>query len=218
MEMNLIKSSMFKSKLNIAVIDSRPIFRSGMLSEITSILPDTRPILSNNLSEFYEDNLDKNTEVIFVACTSSLQDVLIEIKQLSETQSKPEKIIVYDVKDSIWNVSKSLLVNIYGYVSDNFDHDELEQCLTSIISGKKYISPKIMCDFFGEISRNVSKSSTKMSHTEKIVANYLVEGKSVSWIARKTAKKLSTISTQKSKILKKMEVENVIDLAKVLNR
>jgi two-component system, NarL family, invasion response regulator UvrY len=73
-------------------------------------------------------------------------------------------------------------------------------------------------NFFEKLNPAKSTSETPLSPREKEVLELLLQGKWTKEIASELKLKLTTVSTHKSRIFEKMEVTNVIELFKKLDR
>ena len=143
--------------------------------------------------------------------------IISNIKKLRLLQ-ETSKIVLYGYQQPILNIIGFFQEKINGYLPDNFTDSELRECMTALAANRIYINMEIAIELMITPRPVRSKKKSVLTLTETKVANLLVRGLSPSRIAKEMDRKISTISTIKSNILRKTQVSNVIDLAQVMQK
>lgn len=129
-------------------------------------------------------------------------------------------IVIYDNQLELEKLPAYLRANVQGYISKKSDMSEIKECLTAVQNGKKYLSSDAMNWVINKYSytkpepvkRNNGKGSIDLTGNQLIIAKYLAAGMRPTAIAEKLGRKISTISTVKATIFKKLKVTNIVDL------
>lgn len=200
------------TKDSIVVIDNRPMFRAGVINTIQSTT-DQCYFTSYGSFDELTDNSQKNGNLTFlIRVGNTLETTMVtNVRKLRSTY-KSCKIILYDYQDSINDIILFFKEKIDAYLPDNFDEKDLQECITSVKSGRIYINTEIALELLTTKHKTRTKKTFRLTPTEIRVANLLVTGMRSSHIAREMDRKISTISTIKSNIYRKTKVSNIIDL------
>ncbi|KQS27778.1 response regulator transcription factor [Dyadobacter sp. Leaf189] len=104
-----------------------------------------------------------------------------------------------------------------GFISKNADSDTLKSALVLMAKKKKYINPELLYSSNNEPNLIRIKGSVTLSPIEARVAELLLEGKWLKEIGAILDISPSTVSTHKQRIFTKLNVNNIIDLARKFN-
>ncbi|MDR6808941.1 DNA-binding NarL/FixJ family response regulator [Dyadobacter sp. BE34] len=205
--------------MKIDIIGKAALERWG-LAKIVSEKIENAEITS--LSEFHHETLGETLPAdIVILCLSQLDTIHENLAQLRAASNRYSKsrILVWE------NVSsKHPFLNLRAYLSKGFDGyvtsldflEVFEQCLNRLSSGKTYICPDGV-DWLLGLAGRADREAVELTRNELDIAFRLLEGLSISQIARDSNRKASTISTIKKNILRKTNTKNVMMLGKVLN-
>src|SRR5690606_3531924 len=89
-----------------------------------------------------------------------------EIPALLKNNFRLSKTIIYCGRNAIMSLSPFYNEGVYGYIPDDFEESELSQCLSMVSHGKKYISPELVWEYFGNTSLQSSTLTKKLSRSE----------------------------------------------------
>ena len=104
-----------------------------------------------------------------------------------------------------------------GYLHKDSAPEVLKQALSTISNGGEYLSEKITRLLYREMNSDGAKLPHKrLSDREYEVLLYIGEGKSISEIAAQLSLSVKTISTYRTRILEKMNIENNSDMVKYI--
>jgi len=101
-----------------------------------------------------------------------------------------------------------------GYLNKESIHNELLPAIQAARLGKKYITPSIAELLAESLNVNTEEKHELLSNRELDVFKLLAAGKSISEIADQLSLSATTISTYRSRILEKMQMQTNADLTK----
>ncbi|TDE14430.1 response regulator [Dyadobacter psychrotolerans] len=128
-------------------------------------------------------------------------------------------ILIFTGQDEERYALRFLSAGANGFLSKNAPLEECVTALQAVVNHGKYVSKSVQQiitnNFFDRrISPKETKDHTELSHRENEILALLLEGKWTKEIATELKLKLTTVSTHKARIFKKMDVSNVIELFK----
>ena len=181
--------------------------------------------------------------VLSYACNISLvntpEDLVSKLKEknyqllLSDTKLKEldglvilekVKIIQPEIRSLfIGAISQPMIVTRYmnaganGFISSNATEKELTKALLDVISGKNYISEQVRQQKQNTLpAASISPNPfDQLSKKEFVVLLLLLKGKGTKEISTILGLKLSTTSTFRNRILKKLKVSNLVELLNI---
>lgn len=113
-----------------------------------------------------------------------------------------EQIAVRTIKSGAW-----------GYLSKDAADTELVTAIHQILSGKKYISPRVAELLAEQIENPTDKAPHELlSDREYETFILIAKGKTVSQIAKEISLSVPSVSTFRARILEKMRMKNNADL------
>lgn len=206
---------MIKPSLTILVVDDY----SFVLKAIEFILRD-----KFNLNFYYATDYKKTIDVI------SLVDVELILLDLKNRQ-KEDLLFIKKIRQLLPNVKilifstyteKSVMEyysmnNVNGFLSKSCSEEELIKAIKFVLKGNKYYSLE-----FKKLSKKVFKKNNikplhGLSNREFQISRMIVNGEKNIHISIKLGINKSTISTYKSRIFKKLQIDNIIQLADIIN-
>jgi two-component system invasion response regulator UvrY len=136
-------------------------------------------------------------------------DLLGDIKK--EFPGRPVLILSMHSEDV--HGSRVLRAGGAGYITKESAPQELEAAIRKVAAGGRYVSPALGELLATEISHGLDKSPhEKLSDREYRVMWLLASGKQINAIAREMTLSPSTVSTYRTRILKKLNVRNNAEL------
>ena len=203
--------------MKIAIIDNFPVLRLGIFMFLKDNFPDLTVVESDTIKSFNQSFLDEGVDLIILGISQSA--TANEINAISQIkQRNPEaRFIGYIERPEPATVISFMNTGMNGYLSKQADISEFLECIQLVFKGRHYVSQEIIhlilnsAKGVGEEVLSKPKK-TRLTPHEYEIARYLSEGMRTSWIAEALNKKASTISTIKSTIFKKMQVDNILKL------
>jgi len=198
--------------MNILVADDHPVVRRG-LKQILASEPDMVVV---GEAENGHDALALARRLAwdiaildFSMPGRSGVDLLKEIKQ--EYPDRP--VLVLSVFPEEINATQVFRAGGAGYLNKESASDELITAIRKVTSGGKYVSPTLAEKLATELAPDNAKPLHEtLSDREYRVMWLLASGKPINQIAREMFLSPSTISTYRSRILKKLGLENNANL------
>ena len=131
-------------------------------------------------------------------------------------KSKPPKTIVLTVHENVHYAVRVIEAGANGYVIKAAAVDELLSAIKSVCSGNIYLSKEIAEAVWKQLRSPKSDRTglSTLSQREMEVLRLLGQGKTLQESARSVGVKVSTISTYRSRILEKLNLESTNDLVR----
>ncbi len=190
--------------LSLLIADDHPVVRQGL----KRILNETPGLSVTAEASNGAEALDAVKKQAFDAVLLDISmpgmsglDVLKQIRLL-----KPDlPVLVLSVHPESQYALRVLKAGASGYISKDEDPDKLIEAVRLVIQGKKYISPW-MADKLADdvVKRREGEVHELLSDRELTVLCMIATGKTVSAIAEELNLSVKTISTYRSRLLKKM--------------
>jgi len=140
----------------------------------------------------------------------------LEIMQLINEQAPSIPVLMLSMHPAEHYAIRALKSGAYGYITKESASDELILAINTIVSGRKYITQEIANLLLDANEDMVADNQLHkyLSNREFDVMKMIAEGHKVSDIAAQLALSVNTISTYRSRILKKMSIESNAGLTK----
>lgn len=196
--------------MNILVADHHPVFRRGL-----------KCMMKEDKEYNFKGKIDDGAQLI-TSITNLKPDILIlevdlpnsnGIGSLREIRTNfPDlKILVVSCHpEEIYAVS-AVKAGANGYISKTRPVKEVKKALKTIHNGETFLSDNIKEQLESKSSNKILKFK-KLSTREIEVLNLLSRGKRNKEIARHLSINEKTVSTYKTRLLKKLKVDNIADL------
>lgn len=132
-------------------------------------------------------------------------DMLKQLKALQITT--PVLMLSMQTEDQY--ALRVLKAGAYGYLSKDCKPELLISAINMVLSGKKYISPSVSDLIVDAIGKKQSDDQHDLlSDREMLVLHYIAKGKALKEIANDLTLSVNTVSTYRSRILKKLNLKN----------
>ena len=128
------------------------------------------------------------------------------------------KVIILTMHADRRYVTEALNAGASGYLTKSCSFEELVNAIRAVSDNKKYLSPEISGIVIEE-SLNKSKKVngsifSLLTLREREVLQFLAEGKTVKEIAFDLTVSIKTVHTHRTKIMKKLKINNISSLIK----
>ena len=136
------------------------------------------------------------------------------IQELKEMHPKVRFMIFSNLKEEIYAIN-SLKAGALGYLCKTNPLSRLREAILKISSGGVYITNELAeLIAFKQTGANPISAIEKLSRREIQVLRLLINGKKNTEIALALSISDKTVSTYRTRIMKKLSVSNIIDLAR----
>jgi DNA-binding NarL/FixJ family response regulator len=130
-----------------------------------------------------------------------------------------QKILIVTMSSEEVYARKYLRLGAKGFVNKEAPPTEIRQAIVNILNNRRYLSPRVKETLMMEmLDSEVQNRFDGLSARELEIMNHLADGKFVSEIARMLSLHISTVSTHKATIMKKLGVSNVIELNRLVGK
>ncbi|OUS11919.1 DNA-binding response regulator [Nonlabens dokdonensis] len=196
--------------MNILVADHHPIFRRGL-----------KCMMKDNKEYHFKGKIDDGSQLISTIASLKPDILILEVDlpnsngigSLREVRTNfPDvKILVVSCHpEEIYAVS-AIKAGANGYISKTRPVKEVKEALKTVHKGKTFLSDNIKEQLESKTSNKILKFK-KLSTREIEVLNLLSRGKRNKEIAQHLSINEKTVSTYKTRLLKKLKVDNIADL------
>lgn len=201
---------------NIAICDDHKIVREG-LKQIISGFAEFNVVADVESGEqLFQVIRDHKVDMIILDVSLPGRNGLEVLKQIKAL--RPEiNVLVLSMYPEDQFAIRMLKAGASGYLHKDSEPGLLLDALRAIVRGGEYLSPKITQLLFREMSgKSTDLPHKHLSDREYEVLLYIGDGKSISDIANQLSLSVKTISTYRTRILEKMNMENNSDLVKYI--
>jgi len=197
---------------NILLVDSHPVVREG-LKQTLSKNKDYRVVGDIGSGVEIFEFIRKNN-VDFIISEIDLPELNgITALRAIKKEHKSIKILMFSHQpEEIYAIS-TLKAGASGYLSKSSQPDEILKATDTIVKGNVYLSEKMDKHYkYNDTSKSRTQLFKRLSTREVEVLKLLSIGKKNKHIASELEINEKTVSTYKARLLKKLNVNNVIDL------
>jgi two-component system invasion response regulator UvrY len=200
--------------IRILVADDHAIVRNGL----KQIVSDTTDMIvageASNGREALNKALEEDYDVVLLDITMpdrSGLDVLKEIKS-----QKPElPVLILSIHPEEQYAVRALKAGAAGYLTKESAPEELIRAMQKVSSGDKYVTSSLAEKLASFLKTGAEKPLHQaLSDREYEVFCMIVSGKRVKQIADELLLSTKTISTYRSRILRKMNMSNNVELTR----
>ena len=208
-----------------------------MEKKIKIVLADDHVLVRNGIKAMLEHDpdlavtgeADNGSEALELAKAVKPDLLILDIRMPQMTgleaaaklksYSPKTKAVILSMHDSEEYVLQALDAGAYGYLLKDTDKNEFVKALKQIHGGAKYFSGSVSNVLANRLlgKKSAGKPSAKidsynLSKREKEILHMVMDGKQNKQIADQLDKSIRTIETHRFNIMKKLEVNNAIDM------
>ena len=200
--------------LRILIADDHTVVRKGLKQILLDEFPNAKieevPDAEGLIKNVMQAQWDVVVSDLSMPGRSGL-DALQQIKL-----SYPNlPVLILSIHPEEQYALRSLKAGASGYLSKDTAPDELVKAVEKVLLGKKYISHTIAEKLANTFSSDSDKHlHENLSNREFDVMKLLANGKSVSEIAEMLSLSVTTVSTYRTRVMKKMNLKSNSDLTK----
>lgn len=123
------------------------------------------------------------------------------------------KILIYTMASEKLYAPKLFKAGVKGFLSKEAENSEITKAIEAILSGEDYWSKQFAMEGIGLQSANKKANPfSVLSAKELDVLNFLIQGKNTKEISNLSHLQMSTISTHKIRIFRKLNITNMVEL------
>ena len=205
-------------KIRILLADDHALVRKGIIAMLES--ENDLEIVGEANDGLEALNMSKDLQPDLV-----IMDIRMpEMNGLDATAKLPEyspttKSLILSMHDSDDYVLQSLQVGAYGYLLKDTEKNEFVKAIHQVMAGNKYYSGAVSNALASQLLGNKTMQKDPTTHQdygltkrELEILSLIIEGKKNQQIADTLGKSVRTIETHRFNIMKKLGVNNAIDM------
>jgi len=200
--------------IKILIVDDHPIFRLGLKNMIEKDADMTVAGEASNGLEALSKASKNDFDLVLLDITMPGENGMRVLKKLK--QRKPDlSVVILSMHPEKQFAMQALKLGAAGYLTKESAPQELIAAVKEISQGRKYITQSL-----GDVLAHYLKEGIygypheTLSEREYQVMTMICSGKSLSEIAAELSLNLSTVSTYRQRVLKKMKMQNDIELSR----
>jgi two-component system invasion response regulator UvrY len=198
--------------IQILIVDSHPIVRTGLESLLNS-KPDLKVVgsLSSGI-EIFEFVRHNDVDVIISEVDLPELNGITALRAIKKEHKSINVLMLSQQPEEIYAIS-TLKAGASGYLNKTASVEAIEAAVRKIHSGEISLSEKMDKHLHYEDTRKIrSRLFKKLSTREVEVLKLLSIGRKNKEIAKELDINEKTVSTYKSRLFKKLNVTNIVDL------
>jgi DNA-binding NarL/FixJ family response regulator len=203
------------SPIRVAVIDSCPLFRTGVVQALARS-PQFLVVAEGNSAADAQRAVREDNPHVLLLNMGVLERLDLE-NDFASSQSAC-KIAVLTGRDDPLSVSKALAAGAAGYILKAVSGSELLQAIATIDAGKPFITPelasRLLTDAQGGPLVPEPKQRATLSYREQQMLDHAAKGLTNHEIAEKLGLKVSTIKHYMTRVFRKMQASNRLQAIK----
>lgn len=200
----------------ILVADDHGIVRYGLTMMIRKIRPGATVEDAADYAKVIE-MAQKNPYDLYILDVSMPNGSFLNAYSLLKRISASCKILVFSSLDEEIYAMRYIESGADGFLNKLASEEEMKIALEKIFNNGKYVSDAVKDSLvFYKSTKGKPRALSQLSNREIAIANMLVRGKSLKEISQELHLHVSTVSTYKTRIFEKLQIQNIPDLIKVL--
>ncbi|MEQ8472748.1 MAG: response regulator transcription factor [Marinoscillum sp.] len=215
--------------IKVALADDHEIVRYG-IKMVLEDDPEIEVIWEASDGQETLDKMGETTPDVLVADIRMPLLTGLEVAQKLKQADPGVKIIMLTMHDDSEYILKSMQYGADGYLLKDTNKAEFNKAVKMVHNGQKYFSGDISTTIVNSFLNNGGPATTdsvaspesttdyQLTKREKQILNLIYEGVSNKDIADTLDKSIRTIETHRFNIMKKLEVNNITELLKKVER
>jgi two-component system response regulator DegU len=207
-------------KINIVLADDHVLVRKGIKAMLESEAEINVVGEAGNGAEALESARTLRPDILVLDIRMPEMTGLEAAAKLHDV-APDTKAVILSMHDSEEYVMQALDAGAYGYLLKDTDKNEFVKALRQIYGGSKYFSgavSNVLANRLLNTPKSAPRTSTVMedpyglTRREKEILRMVIDGKPNKEIADSLSKSVRTIETHRFNIMKKLGVNNAIDM------
>lgn len=199
--------------MKILLVDDHKIIRDGLKRILQSHYPSAEIDEAANAEEVFIKLIKSTYQIIICDYSLPGRSGIDIVKQVKE-QASGIPVLILSMHPEEQVALRALKAGASGYLNKTDGAEEILKAVERIIQGRKYITPKIADLLAEELGSNLELPHKELSDREFHVFKLIAEGKTISEISAILSLGLSTVSTHRSRILKKLGLKTNAELTR----
>ncbi len=194
--------------MNILVVDDHVILRKGLLAILSKEFIDCKCFEASNGIEAISILGKEKVDIVLSDIAMPELNGVDMLKQLKAHQIETP-VLILSMQPEDQYALRVIKAGAFGFISKDCNPEILMSAIKMVLSGKKYITPSVSDLLADAIGNKQSKNQHDLlSDREMLVLHYIAKGKALKEIADNLTLSVNTVSTYRSRILKKLNLKN----------
>lgn len=191
--------------IKILIVDDHPIVQEGF-RQILMGMPEIQCVeTANSGTDALQKARTDQYDVIVLDITLPNMNGLDVLKILKNEIPKTPILMLSIYPEEIYGI-RTLKAGASGYITKDSNPQDFITAIKTLLSGRKYISSAMGEKLATELNRAKQLPHERLSDQEYNIFRFIAEGKTLTKIANDLCLSVKTVSTYKSRILKKMNL------------
>ncbi len=197
---------------NILLVDDHAIIRSGLKIYIETIIPFSVIDEAANGDVAYEKIKNNEYDLVIMDVNMPGTDSFGLVSNIIALKPASKILMISMNAENIY-AKKYLQLGAMGYIGKEAPEEEIKTAIETVLANRRYTSPSLSRSLTEDALGNVPVNPfDRLSHQEFKIIQFLIRGETVSEISKKLHLHTSTIGTHKSRIFKKLNCKNIVDI------
>jgi len=199
--------------MKILIADDHAILRKGVIALLRKEFKDAEICETSDGTAAIEKTRESKWDIILLDISMPGLNGIETLKQIRIEGIKTPVLILTMQSEEQYAI-RALRAGASGFVNKNCAMDELIAAVHKVLSGRKYITTSISEKMAESLNDNNKIGHELLSDREMQVLVLLASGKTVSDVAVEIFLSANTVSTYRSRILEKLELNNNAELTR----
>lgn len=193
--------------LNILVADDHFLVRKGLRQLLEENLPVARLDEAEEGFAALDFARSRHYDLVILDFSMPGKDGLDLIRDIKDADPATHILILTILPEEQYAI-RAFRLGASGCVNKGIDPGELLGAVKTVIAGHRYLSPKASEILLDDVARGGEEPHKRLSDREYQILRLLAGGKSIAEIAQVTSLSAKTVSTYRSRLLEKMNMDN----------
>lgn len=203
---------------NILLVDSHPVVRKGMKELIVEHHPSSHVDEAGSEAEIIRYIKQQPYQLILLDLEMPDTDFSSLMEWIRITAPNTPILVSSLHTEEIYGI-RCLQLGAQGFLTKSADSKDIILAINKVLNGEKYLSRKLT-ELLVEKAYNPNATDNpfdRLSAREMEIVKQLEKGKSLNEISQILKIQYSTVNTYKRRIFEKLNVKDVLSLAKMIN-
>ncbi|HZH69390.1 MAG TPA: response regulator transcription factor [Flavobacteriaceae bacterium] len=204
------------SNFSVIVVDDHSVVRQGVAITLKKHFPKSTIYYASNFEELLLV-LSKQDDIQLILLDINIPggnspEMITKIKE----QYQDLKVLIFSGYEEKHYAIRYIQAGANGYLNKNEEEEEIVFALRKVMSTGKYISTSLKDNLLEMmLDKKLANPLDSLSSREFEIAKMLADGYGNLEVSTELDIHMSTVSTYKNRIFKKLKLENVISLAEL---
>jgi two-component system, NarL family, invasion response regulator UvrY len=204
---------MTKKRMRIVIADDHPVVRRGLRAIVEDALLPADVHEAGNAAELLTLVRKREPDVVLLDIAMPGRSGLEALKELRREHPKIP-MLVLSIHSADEFAVRSIKAGASGYLTKDSAPEELIDAIRTVVAGRRYLTPSVAERLASAVESDVKGAPHEMlSNREFHVLRMLAAGKTNGEVAGELALSAKTISTYRTRTLRKMGMRTNAELA-----